>query len=63
MKADTDAAIKAFGKNEQVKKVFWIFFISMAGPVLARFVDPATAQQIVEMIIGQELSNRKNSDF
>jgi len=52
MKADTGAAIEAFGKNEQVKKVFWTFFISMAGLVLARVVDPATAQQIVGMITG-----------
>ena len=52
MKADTDAAIEAFGKNEQVKKVFWTFFISMAGLVLARVVDPSTAQQIVGLITG-----------
>jgi len=52
MKADTDAAIAAFGKNEQVKKVFWTLFISMAGLVLARVVDPATAQQIVGLITG-----------
>ena len=52
MKADTAAAIEAFGKNEQVKKVFWIFFISMAGLVLAQVMDPSTAQQIVGMIIG-----------
>ena len=47
MKADTDAAIEAFGKNEQVKKVFWTLFVAMAGLVLARVVDPVTAQQIV----------------
>ena len=52
MKADVDVVIEAFGKNEQVKKVFWTFFIGMAGLVLARVVDPATAQQIVQMIIG-----------
>jgi hypothetical protein len=52
MKADADAAIEAFGKNEHVKKVFWTFFISMAGLVLARVVDPATAQQIVGLIMG-----------
>jgi hypothetical protein len=52
MKADTDAAIEAFGKNEQVKKVFWTLFMSMAGLVLARVVDPAKAQQIVGMITG-----------
>jgi hypothetical protein len=52
MKADTDAAIEAFGKNEQVKRVFWTLFISMAGLVLARVVDPVTAQQIVGIIMG-----------
>ena len=52
MKADTDAAIEAFGKNEQVKKVFWTLFISMSGLVLARVLDPATAQQIVRLITG-----------
>jgi len=52
MKADTDAAIEAFGKNEQVKKVFWTFFISMAGLVLARVVDPSIAQQVVGLITG-----------
>ena len=50
--ADVDVVIAAFGKNEQVKKVFWTFFISMAGLVLARVVDPATAQQIVGLITG-----------
>ena len=52
MKADTDAAIDAFGKNEQVKKVFWTLFVSMAGLVLAQVVDPVTAQEIVGMITG-----------
>jgi hypothetical protein len=52
MKADVDVVIEAFGKNEQVKKVFWTFFIGMAGLVLARVVDPVTAQQIVGMIVG-----------
>jgi len=52
MKADTNAAIEAFVKNEQVKKVFWTFFIAMARLVLARVVDPVTAQQIVGMITG-----------
>jgi len=31
MKADTEAAINALGKNEQVKKVFWSVFVGMAG--------------------------------
>ena len=52
MKADTDAAIETFGKNEQVKKVFWTLFISMAGLVLAQVLDPVTVQQIVRMITG-----------
>jgi hypothetical protein len=52
MKVDTDAAIKAFGKNEQVKKVFWTLFVAMAGLVLARVVDPVTAQQVVGAIMG-----------
>jgi len=53
MKADADEVIDAFVRNEQVKKVFWILFISMAGLVLARVVDPATAQQIVGIIAGR----------
>jgi hypothetical protein len=52
MKADADAAIEAFGKNEQVKRVFWTLFVAMAGLVLARVVDPVTAQQMVGMITG-----------
>jgi hypothetical protein len=52
MKADAEAAINAFGKNEQVKKVFWTLFVAMAGLVLARVVDPVTAQQIVGIITG-----------
>jgi hypothetical protein len=52
MKADTEAVINAFGKNEQFKKVFWTLFVAMAGLVLARVVDPVTAQQIVGMITG-----------
>jgi hypothetical protein len=34
-----------------VKKVFWTLFATMAGLVLARVVDPVTAQQVVEVII------------
>jgi len=52
MKADPDAIILAFGKNEQVKKVFWTLFVAMAGLVLARVADPVTAQQVVGMITG-----------
>jgi hypothetical protein len=52
MKADADASIEEFGKNEQVKRVFWTLFIAMAGLVLARVVDPVTAQQVVGIITG-----------
>jgi hypothetical protein len=52
MKADVDAAIGTFGKNEQVKKVFWTMFVSMAGLVLARVIDPETARQVVGVITG-----------
>ncbi len=52
MKADTDAVLDAFGKNEQVKKVFWTFFIATAGLVLAQVVDPVTAESIVRTIAG-----------
>jgi F0F1-type ATP synthase assembly protein I len=52
MKADTDAVLDAFGKNEQVKKVFWTFFLATAGLVLAQVLDPDTAQRIVGMIAG-----------
>ena len=50
MKADADAAIEAFGKNEQVKRVFWTLFVVMAGLVLTRVVDPVTEQQVVGVI-------------
>jgi hypothetical protein len=52
MKADTDAAIDAFGKNDHVKKVFWAIFIALAGLVLARVADPVTAQKIVGILTG-----------
>jgi hypothetical protein len=51
MKADTDAAIEAFGKNEQVKKVFWSVFAALAGLVLAGTMDPAIVQKIVWAIL------------
>lgn len=52
MKVDTDAVLDAFGKNEQVKKVFWTFFIATAGLVLAQVVDPGAAEKIVETLAG-----------
>lgn len=52
MKADTDAVISAFGKNEQVKRVFWSVFAAVAGLVLAGTVDPEIVQKIVGLIIG-----------
>jgi hypothetical protein len=50
MKADTDAVLDAFGKNEQTRKVFWTLFTATAGLVLAEVVDPAIANQIVGII-------------
>jgi hypothetical protein len=41
-----------FGKSEHVRKIFWTMFVAMAGLVLARVVDPVTAQQGVEIITG-----------
>jgi hypothetical protein len=38
------SSIEMFGKNEQVKKVFWTLFVAMAGLVMAQVVDPVTAQ-------------------
>jgi len=52
MKADVDAAIEAFGKNEQTKKVFWTMFVSMTGLVLAQVLDPETARLMVGVITG-----------
>jgi hypothetical protein len=52
MKADTDAVLDAFGKNEQTGKVFWSVFVAVAGLVLAQVVDPAAAQQIAEVLAG-----------
>jgi hypothetical protein len=52
MKVDTDAVLDAFGKNEHVRKVFWAFFIVMAGLVLAQVVDPVAAEKIVGLLAG-----------
>jgi hypothetical protein len=48
----TVTAIVAFGKSEQVKKVFWTFFVAMTRQVLARVIDPVTIQQVVGIITG-----------
>jgi hypothetical protein len=48
--ADVDVVIEAFGKNEQVKKVFWSLFVVMAGLVLAKVLDPVSVQQVVGVI-------------
>jgi hypothetical protein len=52
MKVDPEVVIEMFGKNEQVKKVFWALFVAMAGLVLARVIDPVTAQRFVAMVTG-----------
>jgi hypothetical protein len=52
MKADTDAVLEAFGRNEQTKKVFWALFTATAGLVLAQVLDPAAAEKIAEILAG-----------
>ena len=52
MTADVDSVIGTFGKNEQVKKVFWAVFVAVAGLVLTKILDPITAQKIVSVITG-----------
>jgi hypothetical protein len=52
MKAETDAILGQFGKNEQTRKVFWVLFIATAGLVLAQVVDPQTSQEIAQVFAG-----------
>ena len=52
VKADTDAVLEAFGKNEQTKKVFWALFAALAGLVLAEVADPETTRQILGILTG-----------
>ena len=52
MKADTGALALLIGKNEQVKRVFWSVFLALAGLLLARMVDPATAEQVIRILAG-----------
>jgi hypothetical protein len=49
---DMETIIGLFGKNEQVRKVFWSVFFILAGLVLAQVVDPETAQQIIGLLTG-----------
>lgn len=52
MATDTEAIIALFGKNEQVQKVFWAVFATLAGLVLAEVADPATAEIVLSLITG-----------
>jgi hypothetical protein len=52
MNTDTDTIILLFGKNEQVRRVFWSVFIVLAGFVLAQVVDPETAQAVLRLLTG-----------
>ena len=47
----TVSSIDTFEKNNQTKNIFWILLVVMAR-VLARVVDPVTAQQVVGVIMG-----------
>jgi len=50
MKADAYSVIELFGKSEQVKRVFWAVFVAVVGLILAKILDPVTAQQILGLI-------------
>ena len=63
MKADADAAIKAFGKNEQVKRVFWTLFVAMAGLVLARVVSRRRRSRWLGLLRGWEDETISPSSF
>jgi len=52
MMTDTETILALFGRNEQVKKVFWSVFIVLAGFVLAQVVDPEMAREIVSILTG-----------
>jgi F0F1-type ATP synthase assembly protein I len=52
MKADTDAVLSTFGKNEHTRKVFWALFMATASLMLAQVVDPAAAQEIIKVLAG-----------
>ena len=52
MMTDTETIAGLFGKNEQIRKVFWSIFVVLAGFVLAQTVDPATARQIIAILTG-----------
>lgn len=47
MKADPDAIIEAFGKNEQVEKVFWALFVARVCLLLTQVVNPVTTQRVM----------------
>jgi hypothetical protein len=49
---DPESALELFGKNEQVRKVFWTLFLTMTGLVLAEILDPASAQKIIGVLAG-----------
>lgn len=48
--ADTEAVIIAFGKNEQVKKVFWAVFTALTGLVLAQIAEPGLVEQVIAAV-------------
>ncbi len=50
--ADTGAVIVAFGKNEQIKKVFWTVFFALASLVLAQVAGPETVEQVLAVLAG-----------
>ena len=52
VQVDTETIIAMIGKNEQIRKVFWTLFLTVAGLVLAEIADPVTAQQVIAALTG-----------
>jgi hypothetical protein len=52
MRVDTDAVLCAFGRNEQVRKVFWTLFITLAGLVLAQIANPVLVEKVLGILTG-----------
>lgn len=51
-KADTEAVIAAFGKNEQIRKVFWTVFLALAAGMLGNLPDPSVTPEILAILAG-----------
>lgn len=52
MNVEPETVLLIFGRNDQMKKVFWALFAATTGLVLAQILDPETARHIVGIIAG-----------